>query len=142
MNTIVKKRILVVDNDPASTRMVRLTLERNGAFEILELNNPTQAVSTARQFRPDLLLLDVEMPEMDGGDVARRMRATKELQTLPIVFMTSLVTEEEAATRIFSNGSRVLAKPVTMAKLMQCVVEQLNVLCGDRPATPTAAAAR
>ncbi len=138
MTTSPKKRILVVDNDPTSTRMVRLTLEKSGAFEILELNNPLKAVATAQQFRPDLLLLDVEMPEMDGGDVARRMRAVKELQNLPIVFMTSLVTEEEATTRIFSNGSRVLAKPVTMAKLMQCVAEQLNLLVGERAAVAAA----
>lgn len=129
----MKKRILIVDNDPASTRMVRLTLEKSDAFQTLELNNPLKALSTARQFRPDLMLLDVEMPEMDGGEVARLFRASPDFHALPIVFMTSLVTDGEVPPGMFADGSHVLAKPVTMAKLMRCVVEQLNALCGDKP---------
>ena len=136
--TAAKKKILVIDNDPASTRMVRLTLERQPAFEVRELNDPTKAVRTAREFRPDLVLLDVEMPAMDGGQVARHLQADAALADLPIIFMTSLVSEEETAKNpLFTNGLRVLAKPVTMAKLVRCVAERLNVLCagqeGDAP---------
>ena len=128
--TPAKKKILVIDNDPASTRMVRLTLERQPAFEVCELNEPTRAVPTAREFRPDLVLLDVEMPGMDGGEVARGLQADAALRGLPIIFMTSLVTEEETAKNpMYTNGLRVLAKPVTMGKLVRCVAERLGVLC-------------
>ncbi len=128
------KRILVIDNDPASTRMVRLTLEKHESFEVRELNDPAQALTTAGLFRPDLILLDVEMPGLNGGDVARRLRAVPGLKKVPVVFMTSLLTEGEAAGPMYSDGSRVLAKPVTIAKLVQCVAGMLGALCSPAPA--------
>ena len=130
MSTPTKLRILVVDNEPASTRLVRLTLEKHGLFEVCEINDSRRAVSAAQRFQPGLILLDVEMPAMDGGEVAEAMRAQKGLGKVPIVFMTSLVTEDEAGHNIFCNGSRVLAKPVTVGKLVRCVGELLNHLCG------------
>ncbi len=123
------KRVLVIDNDPSSTRMVRLTLERHGGFQVHELNDPTRALTTAGVFGPDLILLDVQMPGLNGGDVARRLQAVPGLKNVPVVFMTSLLTEGEAARPVYSGGSRVLAKPVTMAKLVECVSEMLNALC-------------
>ncbi len=149
MNPGPTKRILVVDNEPAATRMVRLALERYSVFEVSEVNDPRGALTAARLFKPDLVLLDIEMPGMDGSDVARQFRAEEGLQQTPIIFMTSLVTEEEAAYRIFAGGSRVLAKPITMAKLVRCVGDLLNTLIvtgGGEPApapaaVPTGAAA-
>ena len=143
--TLAKKKILVIDNDPASTRMVRLTLERLSGFDVRELNDPAKAVRTAREFRPDLVLLDVEMPAMDGGEVARNLQTDAMLRALPIIFMTGLVTEEETAgNSMYTNGLRVLAKPVTMAKLVRCVVERLGVLCAveERTAPVAASTAR
>ena len=128
MATAAKKRILVIDNEPASTRMVRLTLERHDGFEVCELNDPTHALTAAGVFRPDLILLDVEMPALDGGDVARRLRTVPGLRQVPVVFMTSLLTEGESVGPMYSGGSRVLAKPVTMAKLIDCVSGLLGLL--------------
>ena len=129
MSLPAKLRILVVDNEPAFTRLVRLTLEKHGVFEVCEVNDPTRAVSAAQRFQPGLVLLDVEMPSMDGGEVAQALRAHQRLSKVPIVFMTSLITEVEATRNVFCNGSRVLAKPVTVAKLVRCVGELLNHLC-------------
>ena len=123
MSKDVTKRILLIDNDPSSTRMVRLTLERNEGFQVHELNDPTRALSTAGVFGPDLILLDVGMPGLTGGDVARRLRAVPGLKTVPVVFMTSLLTEGEAAGPLYSGGSCVLAKPT------ECVAGMLNTLC-------------
>ena len=140
MNPVPAKRILVVDNEPAATRMVRLALERYSVFEVSEVNDPRGALTAARLFKPDLVLLDIEMPGMDGSDVARQFRAEEKMRQTPIIFMTSLVTEEEAAYRIFAGGSRVLAKPVTMAKLVRCVGEILNTMLDAGPPEPAAAA--
>ncbi len=128
MTTPSKLRVLVVDNEPASTRLVRLTLERHAGFEVCEVNDPRRTVAAAQRFQPSLILLDVEMPNMDGGQVARALQEQKGLARVPVVFMTSLVTEREAGHDIFCNGSRVLAKPVTVAKLMRCVAELLSTL--------------
>ena len=133
----LSKRILVVDNEPASTRLVRLTLERSGLFEVCEVNDPLAALATAHRFQPHLVLLDVEMPALDGSGVARRFRGDPYLHNLPILFMTSLVTPEEADRRIYAAGSRVLAKPVTISKLLQSVAEMLgNILATGVPHPP------
>ena len=127
MTTPSKLRILVVDNQPASTRLVRLTLERHAGFEVCEVNDPRRAVAAAQRFQPGLILLDVEMPNMDG-QVAQALHEQKGLAKVPVVFMTSLITEREAGHDIFCNGSRVLAKPVTVAKLVRCAAELLSTL--------------
>ena len=143
MNPAPTKHILVVDNEPAATRMVRLALERYSVFEVCEVNDPRGALTAARLFKPDLVLLDIEMPGMDGSDVARQLRAEDAFKQTPIIFMTSLVTEEEAAYRIFAGGSRVLAKPITMAKLVRCVGDLLNTMlvAGNGEAVPARAGA-
>ena len=136
MNSTVTKRILIVDNEAAATRMVRLALERYSVFQVCEVNDPRGALTAARLFKPDLVLLDIEMPGMDGSDVARQFRADEATLNTPIIFMTSLVTEEEAAYRIFAGGSRVLAKPITMAKLVRCVGDILNTMVGNAGPEP------
>ena len=133
----LSKRILVVDNEPASTRMVRLTLERSGLFEVCEVNEPQTALAVAHRFQPHLVLLDIEMPGLDGSGVARQFREDQFTHNLPILFMTSLVTPEEADRRIYAAGSRVLAKPVTISKLLQSVAEMLsNILTTGAPLAP------
>ena len=138
--TAPRKRVLVVDNEVTSTRMVRLTLERSGLFDICEVNDPLTALATARRFQPNLVLLDIEMPGLDGSGVARQLREDKALRNVPILFMTSLITPEEADHQLYAAGSRVLAKPVTISKLMQSVAEMLsNILVSgtpDHPADP------
>lgn len=137
-----RKRVLVVDNEPASTRLVRLTLERSGLFDLAEVNDPRNALATARRFRPHLVLLDIEMPGLDGSAVAAQLRGDAHLRNVPILFMTSLVTPEEADHHLYAAGSRVLAKPVTIAKLMQSVAEMLgNILATGHPETDVPRAA-
>ena len=95
--------MLVIDDNPASTRLTRLTLERIVTCSILELNHSLRALDTAQSFRPDLVLLDVEMPGLDGATVWRQLRADPGLCRVPIIFLTSLVTEAEATLRRFDG---------------------------------------
>jgi two-component system OmpR family response regulator len=112
-----KKRVLMVDDEPGFTRLVRLTLSE---YEICEENDPRRAVATAQSFRPDLILLDVVMPEMDGGAVAAQIREDKSLQHVPIVFLTAIVSQTEKADQGMIGGFQFLAKPVTKEKLLEC----------------------
>ena len=84
-----RRRILIVDNDPNTTHLVKVLLERTGHYLVLEENDATKAHQSARNFRPDLILLDVVMPETDGGEVAARVEADPELHNTPIVFLTT-----------------------------------------------------
>ena len=69
------KRILIIDDEPSMTRMIRLTLEMTKRYQVREENNAMHALATAREFKPDLILLDVIMPGVDGGELARRIKA-------------------------------------------------------------------
>ncbi len=89
------KKILVVDDEPSITSLLKLNLEKTGAYTVRVENEGAQALPAARQFKPDLVLLDVMMPDLDGGDAAAQIRADPLLRDVPIVFLTAAVKKEE-----------------------------------------------
>ena len=121
------RRILVVDDDVQSTRMVKFNLERTGRYEVRELNDPVPTLAVAREFRPDLILLDVCMPGLQGVEVAFQIRADSEFQKTPVVFMTSLVSEWEAVADGASNGGfHFVAKPARLPRMITCIEKSLD----------------
>ena len=115
MNT---KRILVVDDEPSVTRSLKLNLESAGGYDVFAENHATNALAAARIFGPDLVLLDVMMPGMDGGEVAAKFRADPLLRKTPVVFLTAIVSNAETDGHEMESGGDVfLAKPVDMAEL-------------------------
>ena len=111
-------KILVVDDDPKLSTLVALLLRRAGGYEVREENRSFAALATAREYRPDLVLLDVDMPGKDGGEVARELAADSLLSSVPIIFITSLVSPAEAGAR---NGGVYLAKPIEPRRLIETV---------------------
>jgi two-component system, OmpR family, response regulator len=127
-----KKRILIVDDEASFTRMVKLNLEKTGSFEVREENKATYALAAAREFKPDLILLDVIMPTMDGGDVAAHFEKDKHLKGTPIVFLTATVSRREAGPAgLNSGGSLFLAKPVSLENLIKCINENVRKAPGS-----------
>jgi DNA-binding response OmpR family regulator len=126
--TMDKKKILIIDDEPSFTRMVRLNLEKTGMFEVREENRATGALNTARDFKPDLILLDVIMPTMDGGDVAAQIQNDRHLKGTPIIFLTATVSQKEAgpAGMLNSGGCVFLAKPVSLEALVKAINENIR----------------
>ena len=122
-----RRRILIVDNDRNTTHLVKVLLERTGHYLVLEENDATKAHQSARNFRPDLILLDIVMPETDGGEIAARVEADPELQDTPIVFLTALVTRAEAKSGLILQGHSFLAKPVSIPELINAIEQHLPV---------------
>lgn len=122
-----KSRILVIDDNPMATRMTRLTIERTGSYEVRELNDPAQAVDTAREFKPDLILLDVCMPDVEGSEVAERIGNEPEFGDTPIIFLTCIITPGEAGKngRLVIGRHEYMAKPARPDKLIACIEENL-----------------
>jgi CheY-like chemotaxis protein len=118
-----KPRILLVDDEESFTRVTKLTLTE---FDIQVENDPVRALESAREFRPDLILLDVMMPNFDGGDVAAQIKGDAELADVPIVFLTALVTHKENKRRPNMGGYPFIAKPVTPERLVQGIREHLR----------------
>src|SRR5438093_9819185 len=120
-----KRRILIVDNDRESTHVVKILLGRTGRYLVLEENDATKAHQSARNFRPDMILLDIVMPETDGGEVAAQMQPDPDLQRTPIIFLTAHVTKAEATAGLRLQGHRFLAKPVNIPDLITEIEEHL-----------------
>jgi CheY-like chemotaxis protein len=118
----IKPRILLVDDEESFTKITQLTLSD---YEILIENDSSRALERAREFKPDLILLDVMMPNFDGGDVAAQMREDSGLKEVPIVFLTALVTQKESAKHPVMGGYPFIAKPVTPELLAQNIEKHL-----------------
>jgi CheY-like chemotaxis protein len=124
----MKKRILVVDDEPALTRMVKLNLERTGNYEVRTENQGSQAIQAAREFLPDLIFLDVMMPDMGGDEVAARLNEDPELAGIKFIFMTAIVTKDETdATGSIIGGNEFLAKPVKTDELIATIERVLGM---------------
>ena len=119
-----KPKILIVDDQKDFTRVTKLALTD---YEFCEENNSSRALATARAFRPDLILLDVMMPNLDGGDIAAQLRADSTLQNIPIVFLTGMVTRQEAETGPLLGGFPFISKPVDREKLVQQIEKYLPI---------------
>ncbi len=127
MTTTPKKRILVVDDEPSFTRLLKLNLEQTGLYEVRVENVAGQAFSAARLFKPDLIVLDVMIPEMDGGDLAGQLRQVPSLARVPIVFLTAAVKKEEVRSRRGQiGGFPFIAKPVDLNDLLDALKQHLG----------------
>ncbi|HJY53271.1 MAG TPA: response regulator [Candidatus Udaeobacter sp.] len=120
-----KRRILIVDDDPNSSHLIKILLEKVGRYVVLEENDAANARHTAQNFRPDLILLDIMMPQADGGDIAAQIDADPGLQKTPIIFLTALVTKAEAKAGLYIQGHPVVAKPVNIPELINTIEENL-----------------
>ena len=118
-----RPKILIVDDDVKLLSLTRTLINKLGAFDTFIEHRSFAAVATARSFGPDLILLDVDMPGMDGGDVAAELGKDPVLCKVPIVFLTSLISQNETGIR---NGMRFLSKPVSPQVLLQTVREVLD----------------
>ncbi|HET9418198.1 MAG TPA: response regulator [Chthoniobacterales bacterium] len=117
-----KHKILIVDDDPKLSRLVKTILEKTNAYQVQEENRSSAALAAAKAFTPDLVLLDVDMPGKDGGDVARELQADSVLRQTPILFLTSLISHSEAGRGAVERGGMLfLAKPVDPALLIETI---------------------
>lgn len=118
-------RVLVVDDDPMVTRLVRINLELED-FEVEEAWDGKTAMRMMRENRPDLLVLDIMMPQMDGWEILKLVREDEQLRDLPVVVLTAKVQEEDIARgwRMGADGYIVKPfNPVILADALRKVLE-------------------
>jgi DNA-binding response OmpR family regulator len=126
-NPVKKHRILVVDDEISLTRLIKLNLEETGVYEVRVENWAAGAFAAAQEFKPDLILLDVMMPGMDGGALAARFQDSHMLRNIPIVFLTAAVKKEEVTSKGgMIGGFPYLAKPVDVQELRACIEANLK----------------
>ncbi|MEI7731208.1 MAG: response regulator [Verrucomicrobiota bacterium] len=118
----MKKRVLLVDDEEGFTRLLKLNLERTGQYEVRVENWGGAAAPTAKEFKPDILLLDVIMPQMFGGDVATQFKADPELQHVPIVFLSASVKRQRVEEHEgVIGGYPFIAKPAPLETVIESI---------------------
>ena len=119
---MAKKRILLVDDEKSFTTLLKLNLEETGEYEVRVENWGEDAFGAARDFDPDLILLDIIMPRMPGGNVAAQMAGDPKLKDIPIVFLTAAVRRhqvEEHEGVICDHPC--LAKPASLEEVVAAI---------------------
>jgi two-component system, OmpR family, response regulator len=91
------RKVLIVDDDPAITRIARFCLERIGKWQVVAASIGRDAVDFAVNEKPDLILLDVRLPDMDGPSILSKLRLQDETRNIPVILMTARVQDEEVA---------------------------------------------
>ncbi|MDD3345154.1 MAG: response regulator [Candidatus Omnitrophica bacterium] len=120
-----KKKILIIDDEENFCNLVKKNVERTGEFEVCTATNGDDGVRMIKEIKPDLILLDIVMPGLDGGDVVSMIREDETIKDTPIVFLTSLVRKDEAGAG-FTKGYSLLAKTVTLGELISCIKENVR----------------
>jgi CheY-like chemotaxis protein len=120
-------RILIVDDEKVTTRLLRMTLEQTKRYEVREVNDSKQVLQAALAFHPDLIVLDVIMPDMDGGDVAAMLKDHPSLSKVPVVFLTATVRKSEVDARGgVMGGYPFLAKPASTEAIVEFIEKNLG----------------
>jgi two-component system, OmpR family, response regulator len=114
-----QKRILYIEDETDLQWLVKYILESAGGFEVLLCDTGAEALRRIGEFAPDLVLLDVMMPEMDGFSVLRALRAQPESAALPVVFLTA--RSEAEGEYLHSGACGVIAKPFEPDRLVELV---------------------
>jgi len=126
------KKILVVDDDLETLKLVGLILDRKG-YEIVAARHGEQALEKARAQQPDLIVLDVMMPDMDGYEVSRRLRTDPETAELPILMFTAKSAIQDRVTGLEAGADDFLSKPIHPQELVSRVESLLRQSAGQRP---------
>ena len=123
------KQILVIDDDPAIITYTKTVLNRNG-FETFATSNPQAALSMLLLKSPDLVLLDIQMPGLDGGEVFAKLREMPHAAATPVIFMTGLIdpSEEAHLNKTSTDRKHYLGKPFTPEKLVEAVSRVLALV--------------
>ena len=122
----IKNKILVVDDEPEFLEMVKMRLEANN-YEVIAATNGKEGLKKVRLYKPDLVILDILMPEMEGTTMAQILRENPDTQDIPIIFLTCLLMKgEEKQWRHIIGKAPIMAKPIDPDELLLKIEECLR----------------
>ncbi|HSA92348.1 MAG TPA: response regulator [Terriglobales bacterium] len=120
------KRILLAEDNPTNRELIRDVLEADGC-EVIEADNGQEALHKLREILPHLVLLDVQMPELDGYAVLNRLRADPQLARLPVIALTAYAMRGDRERALAAGFDGYVSKPVDFRHLRA----EIERLCGD-----------
>jgi twitching motility two-component system response regulator PilH len=118
-----KHRILIIDDDEMFCHMYKTLLEETGRYQVETINNGHDGILFARCIEPDLILLDVLMPEMNGYDVSRALSRYDDTKHIPYIFVTSTLSEQGSVIKITNH---YIKKPIDVEDLISAIEETIK----------------
>jgi len=121
-------KILLIDDEVDFTELLAANLEDSG-FEVRQVNDPVQALNEARLFRPDICIIDLVMPRMDGGDVVNALKADLVLSATPVLMLTALVEQssEEPGELQMKGGLPFVSKTSELEVIINAIKRLLGL---------------
>jgi CheY-like chemotaxis protein len=121
-------KVLVIDDEFDFCYFIKTNLMQSGPFDVIIATTGTEGIELAEKEKPDIILLDLFMPEMPGEDVAAALKEIPATAKIPILFVTALATNDDVSE---STGNRIgnnyiLPKPIRTKKLMQTILKILD----------------
>jgi len=121
-----KKKLIIIDDEEHFAHLVKLNLEATGNYEVKVENKGIRGYFSVVEFKPDLIFLDIIMPDMEGTTVASQIKADERVKDIPIVFMTATILKEEIPRDGKIGGYYFISKPVTTEVLVSCIEKVLG----------------
>ena len=121
-----KKKILLVDDDVVLTQILKSALERSGGYEVQYVNEGMKAMAVIRSFGPDLIVLDVQMPDIQGDKLCAAIESDPVIGNTPIIFLTAMASDGEMRSGIAVGNHPTMGKPIHMEKLIECIEKKIS----------------
>lgn len=122
-----KRKVLVVDDDPDLVDLIMGALERDVRFETRSVNNGFEAGMMVKEYRPDIIVLDVMLPDINGKDVCVRVRTDQTLEGVKIICISGMVEEDKIEELKAAGANDFMAKPFDTAKLVERICSLLEI---------------
>jgi excisionase family DNA binding protein len=129
-----KRKVLIVDDDEELVELMVDVFARDGRFEIKAANNGFDAGMQVREFRPDLVVLDVMLPDINGQEVCQRVRCDDTLESVKIICISGMIEQDKVADIRAAGADDFMQKPFSVDKLLERCCDMLEI---ERSATGT-----
>ena len=122
-----KRKALIVDDDPELVELIRDALESDGRFEVRVANNGFDAGMMVKEYHPDVLVLDVMLPDINGKEVCQRIRSDATLDDVRIICISGMVERDRISELLEAGANEFLQKPFEVDQLLDQMCRQLDV---------------
>ena len=122
-----KRKILIVDDDEELVELISDVLERDGRFEVRTANNGFDAGMMVKEYRPDLIVLDVMLPDINGKEVCQRVRSDKTMDDVRIICISGMVEEDKVGELRLAGADDFMHKPFEVEKLIERMCQLLDI---------------
>ncbi len=116
------KKVLIIDDEEDFCFFIKKNLEKTNNYKVTACSDSKSAIAVAKELKPDVILIDIMMPDKDGTEIARELKMIDETRDIPFLFLTALVTEDEIQKhKNIIKGEYFIAKPVKIEELIKVI---------------------